>query len=320
MGKGVLSVIEDYISGPAPMIQAICRDIGLTHTINHMLDWDETRCRLSPGQRVEAMIINCLMNRSPLYQLPVFFEHMDVENMFGEGITPSDLNDDAMGRALDKLAEAGPEKVYGTVALRVMCNENIDVGIIHADTTSVSVQGAYDDEDEPVLNLTYGYSRDRRPDLKQFLYGIGSTADGVPVIGQVRDGNKSDGPWNYELIMKLRKHLAVKDTPPVYVADSKLVNMKNLRALAKEKIPFISRISSNFSIEKAVKMQAWEEDAWQPVGTFSEKKDAARYRIQSFERQLDRRPYRFIVVHSSKLDGRTARRIDREFRLRAGCA
>jgi hypothetical protein len=42
------------------------------------------------------------MNRSPLYQLPVFFEHMDVENMFGEGITPSDLNDDAMGRALDK--------------------------------------------------------------------------------------------------------------------------------------------------------------------------------------------------------------------------
>ena len=62
---------EDDISDPAPMIQAICRDIGLTQTINHMLEWDEARCTLSPGQRVEAMIINCLMNRSALYQLPV---------------------------------------------------------------------------------------------------------------------------------------------------------------------------------------------------------------------------------------------------------
>ncbi len=256
------------------------------------------------------MIINCLMNRSPLDQLPVFFEHMDVENMFGEGITPSDLNDHTMGRVLDKLAKAGPEKVYGTVSLRVICNEDINVDIIHADTTSVSVQGAYDYEDEPVLNLTYGYSKDRRPDLKQFLYGVGTTSDGVPVIGQVRDGNKSDGPWNYELITKLRKHLAVQDTPPVYVGDSKLVNRDNLKALAKEKIPFISRISRNFSIEKAVKAQAWEEDDWQAAGTFSEKKDAARYRIQSFEHELYQKPYRFIVVHSSKLDGRKARGID----------
>ncbi len=76
----------------------------------------------------------------------------------GEGITPQDLNDHGMGRALDKLAAAGPEKVYGTVSLRVICNGGIHVGTMHADTTSVSVQGVYEYEDEPVLNLTRGYS------------------------------------------------------------------------------------------------------------------------------------------------------------------
>jgi len=306
---------EDYISGPAPMIQAICRDIGLTQTINHMLQWDETRCKLTPGQRVEAMIINCLMNRSALYQLPVFFEHMDVENMFGQGITPNDLNDHAMGRALDKMAAVGPEKVYGTVSLRVICEEDIDVGILHGDTTSVSVQGAYEEE-EPVLNLTHGYSKDRRPDLKQFLYGVGTTADAVPVIGQVRDGNKSDGPWNYELISKLRKLLAVKETPPVYVADSSLVCRDNLKAMAIEEISFISRFPGNFSLEKALKDRAWLEDHWHPVGNFSERKDAARYRIQSFEEELYGVQYRFIVAHSSKLDGRKARSIDRQLQER----
>ena len=39
-------------------------------------------------------------------------------------------------------------------------------------------------------------------------------------------------------------------------------------------------------------------------------KDAARYRSQSFEEEIDDRTYRFIVVHSSKLDGRKERGIN----------
>lgn len=177
--------------------------------------------------------------------------------------------------------------------------------------TSVSVQGVYDEE-EPALDITYGYSKDRRPDLKQILYGIGTTADGVPLIGQVRDGNKSDGPYNYELILKLRQLLAVRETPPVYVADSSLVCRDNLRAKVEEELPFISRFPGNFSLEKALKDRAWSEDDWRPAGKFSERKDAARYRIQSFAEELYGIQYRFIVAHSCKLDGRKAKSIDNQ--------
>lgn len=44
--------------------------------------------------------------------------------------------------------------------------------VIHAGTSSVSVQGAYEGEDDVML-ITWGYSKQKRPDSKQFLYGLG---------------------------------------------------------------------------------------------------------------------------------------------------
>lgn len=44
--------------------------------------------------------------------------------------------------------------------------------VIHAGTTSVSVQDAYEGEDDVML-ITWGYSKQKRPDSKQFLYGLG---------------------------------------------------------------------------------------------------------------------------------------------------
>jgi len=117
---GVAILISVYHDGPAPLIAAMCRAIGLMKTINDMLRWDPSQCKISPGSRIEAMIINVLTNRRPLYKLEEFFKNIDVEKVFGPGIEAGDLNDDAMGRALDKLAEAGPKEVYCTVALRAL--------------------------------------------------------------------------------------------------------------------------------------------------------------------------------------------------------
>jgi len=42
---------------------------------------------------------------------------------------------------------------------------------IHTDTTSISFAGEHDqtDEDRDLLDITYGYSKEHPPDLKQFL-------------------------------------------------------------------------------------------------------------------------------------------------------
>lgn len=311
-------VVEVLVDGPAPLIQAICREIDLTPTLDHLLAWDEGQCKLSPGTRIGALIINALMNRRPLFRLEEFYRDMDTAKLFGPGIQPDDLNDDALARALDKLAAAGPQRVYTAVALRVVCREQVALDTIHADTTSVAVQGAYDTEDDelPVLNLTYGYSKDHRPDLKQFLYGLGVTRDSIPVIGEVRDGNTSDQQWNRALIAKLRERLGQAGPPPVYVADSSLVSGPNLAILAREQLPFISRLPGTYGLEAALKARAWAEDNWQEVGPLSPRKGAATYKLQAFTAELEGRQYRFIVVHSSKLDGRKTRSIERRLAKR----
>ena len=98
---------------------------------------------------------------------------------------------------------------------------------LHSDTTSKSVRGEYagkGDEDE--LNITYGYSKDHRPDLKQFLYGL-IVSEGVPVMGKIMDGNTSDKTWNREAIEELAKVLEPNIAKEMlYIADSALVSPK----------------------------------------------------------------------------------------------
>ena len=61
---------------------------------------------------------------------------------------------------------------------------------LHIDTTSFSVSGDYTNQEEgaPVaLAITYGYSRDHREDLKQWMLALATTHDGdVPVASRDR--------------------------------------------------------------------------------------------------------------------------------------
>ncbi len=77
------------------------------------------------------------------------------------------------------------------------------------DTTSFLVSGAYNSAGERVeepgksaealeaetalIAITYGYSRDHREDLKQWLLALATTHEGdVPLFLQPLDGNSSD--------------------------------------------------------------------------------------------------------------------------------
>ena len=59
--------------------------------------------------------------------------------LFEEEIEANDLNDDALGRALDRLAEVDCRQLLGTVAYQAARIEDIDISSVHADTTSFSV-------------------------------------------------------------------------------------------------------------------------------------------------------------------------------------
>jgi hypothetical protein len=91
--------------------------LGFGKIIDDIVPWDKKQCYLSPGTRIKALVINILGGRTPLYMVDEFYEGMDTENLFGKGVKPEDLTDYHLARALDKIALAGPQKVFSTLAM-----------------------------------------------------------------------------------------------------------------------------------------------------------------------------------------------------------
>jgi transposase len=100
-------------------------------------------------------------------------------------------------------------------------------------STTVSLCGAYREawgrkiRGRTAPAITYGISKDHRPDLKQLLFILTTTADGsIPVAFRCSDGNTSDSRTHIETWNTLR---AVAGRPDfLYVADSKLCSRENM--------------------------------------------------------------------------------------------
>ena len=152
-------VLESRVVGALPLLRQLCRDIGLADVVDEMTSWDPQRCRLSPGRRIEALVLDVLHRRSPLYRVGKAYEDSALEVVFGEDLASQDLTDDCLARALDKVAKAGAAKVYSAIALRACMVEQVDRRTVHADTTSISLHGVYPHAAESGLRPTYGYSK-----------------------------------------------------------------------------------------------------------------------------------------------------------------
>ena len=302
---------EAFTPGPLPIIAAVCRESGLVETIDDLVDWDEQQCTLSPGERVTALIMNVLTEGKPLYQLPEFFEGTDTKNLFHDEIEPDNLNDDAIGRGLDQLAETGLHTVLGTVLWEAANRKTQSPTAIHSDTTTVSVQGAYEgdsDESDQQLNITHGHSKDNRPDLKQYTVGLGVDQHGVPVVGDILDGNASDKTWNVDVIENLSSWVDT-DELAAYVADCKVVSKDTFEAADESDIELISRLARTYNLTDDMIDTALDKDNWTDLGAVSEDDEAAVYQLQRFPGTLYDQDVQCIVVRSSSLKEQAESRI-----------
>lgn len=310
--------IRIFRPGPAAVIARLCDVLRIPEIIDSVVPWNPAQCRLSPGTRVKALIINLLVDRRALYQVWRFYQHQDLEVLFGPEaqVRAEELNDDALARALDKLAASDLKTLFSSIALRAAATHDAPIDRLHVDTTSISVQGAYEGEGE--LEITFGFSKDRRPDLKQFLMGLVVSGDGLPVLAQSLAGNTSDKKWYPEVVEQLRATFSPEKLQEIiFIADCALVDTANLALLAptpdRPQILFISRLPENFGLAEEVKQEAFGQGNWTTIGKFSSKKDAASYKSQSFIREIDGRKYRLVVIHSSTLDRRKENSLARKW-------
>lgn len=145
--------VRSQVSGAQFAIASICREIDVSGLINNALEWDRTQWKVSPGDLITALIINILCQRTALWRVEKFFKAADPGALFGPGVAAEDFNDDALGRALDRLYKASPKKVFTQLALQAITKHAVKVNTIHADATSISVWGAYDGTPEGALRL-----------------------------------------------------------------------------------------------------------------------------------------------------------------------
>jgi transposase len=136
------------------------------------------------------------------------------------------------------------------------------------------VTGEYDAElDAHTLAVTYGYSRDHRADLKQWMLALATTRAGdVPLFCQALDGNASDKVTLVAAVEALAAQLrADAEETPIFVADSGLYSAENVARLSAAGVGWISRVPETAKQARAaleVTDDAWQHDGdlfWAPV-------------------------------------------------------
>jgi len=316
----VLPTIEAYPVQHLPIVKAYADKIGLVEVINQLVP---TEMAVDPGTIVLGMILDTLSGRSPLYRLEEFFAHQDTALLLGQTIAPEAFNDDTVGRVLERLYATGTMKVFTACAVRADQVCHFDKRYVHFDTTSVSVYGAYlppegQQEHEVPFTITHGYSKDKRPDLKQFVFATLCVDRAIPIWGTPEDGNASDKTVNNTLLSNIATFLGKHGVAPgayIYVADAALVTEENLAALGDTL--FITRLPATYNACGRLIAEAVAHNAWEDVGVLAhtqptKHRPATSYKAAEGEVTLYGTAYRAVVVHSSAQDKRRQQRLARD--------
>ncbi len=250
------------------IVAGICREIGLAEYLDARAG--PSQQQVSVGTATMAMILNGLgFSNRRLYLVSQFFATKPVEYLLGAGITAEMLHDDCLGRTLDWLHDHDPTALFAGIARQARQRFGIAARQIHVDTTSFAVTGEYDAElDAHTLAVTYGYSRDHRADLKQWMLALATTRQGdMPLFCQALDGNASDKATLVAAVEALAEQLRADgdDTEaPIFVADSGLYSAGNVSRLSAAGVRWISRVPDTSTEAKAALTVA--DDAWQHDG------------------------------------------------------
>jgi len=302
-----------YDSKHLPVIAHLCERLKLKEIADESLPWDKKQWEISPGIVIKGIIIDALDERSPLYRMIEYFETTDTEQLLGKDVEASHFNDDRLGRTLDIIYEHGAAQFFGDIAISAFSEFHLDLRSLHVDTTSKSVYGDYKHQNPNSIDITKGFSKDKRPDLKQFLFGVVTTHDKIPIYGEVTHGNTSDKTWNNNLLNTIRNKLKGVDLSEVtYVADSAVVTEENLGAIAELPLDLISRLPETFSLCNTLMERAVGDNGWEDIGKLSTRTGSASYKIKTFFDELYECRYRFVVVYSDKHNERKLKSLSKE--------
>src|SRR5258706_11151785 len=104
------------------LVAGTIQELKIAERIDRLISQTDPRCVVSTGTSVAAMIINGLgFSNRRLYVVSQFFENKPLNELLGtNGLEPDDLNDDTLGRALDRIFTYGVVKLFCAVAFEIL--------------------------------------------------------------------------------------------------------------------------------------------------------------------------------------------------------
>jgi transposase len=253
------------------IVAGIIDSIGIVEIINELIGVEKDE-KVNAGQVVKAMIINGLgFVSKPLYMFPEYFETIACEHLIGTGVKPEYLNDDKLGRVMDKLFIKGLDTIFFIIAVKAAQKFGVSLSTSHLDSSSIHVHGQYNTslpevifENQKIGNnqeleeiavkspkeitITYGYSRDHRPDLKQFIIEMICSGDGdIPIFLKLASGNQADSSCFGQIAAEYHKQLEVNS---LIVADSALYTESNLKMMSD--LQWLCRVPLSIKVAKSL--------------------------------------------------------------------
>jgi transposase len=299
-----------------PLVGAMLRELAVKETLDALIPPHE-RNQVTVGECVEALVLTILTGEHALSRVAEVLAGYDLEVIFRRPMDAAHFHDNRLGRALDALWGIGLDRLYGAVISQAIQRYALDLARLHTDATSLKLYGAYARDDEGP-RVTYGYSRDHRPDLKQLLFGLTVTADGVPVWGHITDGNESDSTEHRFHITQLRQHLPDLGEP-LLVADSKFFAGQTMALAAAHRFRFVTLVPQTVSLRQELVDSPELEELpllWEQPGRHHGEREQYRgasvvgpYRWQTATGGTEELSLRWLVVESTQLAKAKASRL-----------
>ncbi len=293
--------------GCLPIVNHFMGRMGVRDRLETYLPNNDARLRLAPATVIAAVVRNIVVAHRAVYAIGEWAAPYDPALL---GLGSSDvaaLNDDRVGRMLDRLFDADRASVITETVLGVIRSFGVEVSQLHNDSTTITVTGNYADAKghsrggKATPAVRHGHNKDFRPDLKQLLFILTVSADGaVPIAYRVADGNTSDDVTHVPTWDELRALVGRADF--MYVADSKLCSKQAMSHIAGHGGRFVTLVPHGRREDTWFKQWAqthapvWEEADRRP-GTRLDDPDRVWRTFEAPTPSAD--GYRVIWVHSS---------------------
>lgn len=232
---------QPVVVGAGYLVKEMLIHLGVAQAIDEALTF-QPEVGATYGTLAQVVIVNRMtFQPQPLYHMAEWAAEHGINRLFD--IQAAWLDDDRLGAMLDGVA-AHQVTIWTTILQHAVEQYGLALDWLHADTTSVYFEGAYDEaegqapEEERIPRVVKGYNKDGKPQNVQVVLSL-LTSGRVPVWYRPWNGNQTDDGVYLADLTALRKTLVVPENA-VLIGDRKLCNEATMLAFGRQGQQFLA--------------------------------------------------------------------------------